>query len=358
MSLSVRGAGAERWKAVCTGEGYKSWQTAFFDFYFPEKCQGLFEEEKVVIPSAEGGKEEVKTHVNALKETNTLQYYKLIPISGDLIFFLQKTLNLLQAAEIVDYSENHCKIYIVTDPRRFAALKGKDELNPAGNVSVDSKSRSILVCATPNNKLQLENSIKYGAASLILKEYMASVNPEGELCDALRVGICAHCSCLDAVLEPNRVITLPYLLEDKLLLPSELFSPSRLDNPEKKLYFTRQSRALVSNIFLVGELQFLEYIKTVKNGNSGFRSSFPNLYVSDKWAGTFDSFCNGLLKRVFYPLTKEPMTDPLALAKWQKTIDEEDADPPEKKKLSSWDREQEKQSHIRRHPGIKKVYYK
>ena len=51
------------------------------------------------------------------------------------------------------------------------------------------------------------------------------------------------------------------------------------------------------------------------------------------------------------------MTDPLALAKWQKVLDEEDAEPPERKKLSLWERERERESHIHRHPGIKKIYH-
>ena len=273
-----------------------------------------------------------------------------------MIYLIKDTLSKLQAGDVVDFSGDHCKIYVVTDSKRFAALKGKDDLTPADNVSVDSKARSILVCASPAVKPQLSASIKYGVASLILKEYINSVNPEGELCDALRVGICAHCACLNTVVEPDKIVTLPYLMEDKLLLPSELFWPSKL-NLEKKLYFTRQSRALASNIFLASETKLVEYIKIVKNGNSGFRHSFPNLYVSDKWAGSFDDFCNGLKKRVFYPLTKEPMADPLALAKWQKALDEEDADPPERKKRSLCEREQERESHIRRHPGIKKVYH-
>lgn len=357
LPINVRGAGADRWEAVCAGEGYKSWKTDFFVFYFPKKCQGFFEEETVVISSEEGEKEEIKKHVNMLKETDTFQYYKFIPISIDLINFLQKTLTQLQAGDIFDFSDDRCKIYVLTDPKRFAALKGKDGLTPADNVSVDSKARSVLVCATPGNRLQLGNSMKYGVASMILKEYMDSVNPEEELCDALRVGFCAHYSRLNAVVEPSRIVTLPYLLEDKLLLPTDLFWPPKMDDLEKKLYFTIQSRALVSNIFLASEPKFVEYIKTVKGGNSGFRNSFQNLYVSDKWAGSFDDFCNGLKKRVFYPLTKEPMADPLALAKWQKALDEEDADPPERKKRSLCEKEQERESHIRRHPGIKKFYH-
>ena len=358
LSIDVRGAGAERWKLFCEGENYKRWQTDFFDFYYPEKCQGLFNEETVAVSSADDGKEEIKKQVNVLKETDTFQYYKFIRIDLYLLNLLQKTVVRLQAADIVDYSSDHCKIYLVTDSKRFANLKGKDEFSPAGNVSVDKKTRSILVCATPASRPQLEKSIGYGVVSLILREYMDSVNPEGALCDALRIGLCAHCSCLNAVVEPNRIVTRPYLLEDKLLLPSDLFWPPKMDDLEKKLYFTIQSRALVSNIMLASEPKFVEYLKVVKGGNSGFRNSFQYLYVSDKWAGSYDDFCNGLNKRIFYPLTKEPMTDPLAVAKWQKALDDEDADPPEKKKLSTWERECERESHIHRHPGIKKVYYK
>lgn len=329
MSLNASGADAEVWKRACEGGKYKSWQLPFFDFYYPEKCQIL-----------------------ADKEADTLAFYDLKHIYADAF------LTLADIGKKLDVTvTNSFKIYVVTDPRRFAALKGKGDLSPADNISVDSKNRSILVCATPANKTKLGNSLRYGIASLILKKHMDAVNLEGELCDALRVGICAHCSCLNDVVKPNKIVTLPYLLEDKLLLPDDLFLPPKMKDPERMLYFLRQSRVLVSNLFLADESKFVEYINTVKGGNSGFRNSFQNLYVSDKWARSYDDFCNGLNRRIFYPLTKEPMTDPLALAKWQRSLADEDADPPEKKKMSSYDREREKEAHIRVHYNIPKINY-
>ena len=346
FSSNVSGAGAEQWKRVCEGEDYKSWQMPFFDFYYPEKCPVPADKEK-------------ETGAKRLEEADTLKYYDLKQVGSDVYAALSDITGKLNAKEIVSFYDDPCKIYVVTDPKRFARLKGKDDLSPADNVCVDSKSRSILVCATPNNKPRLGNSLGYGVANLVLKEYMASANPDGELCDALRVGLCAHCSGLNDVVEPSRIVTLPYLLEGKLLLPSELFMPQKIGAPEKKLYFTRQSRALVSNIFLASESKFAEYVKTVKDGNSGFRNSFQNLYVSDKWAGNYDDFCDNLPIRVFYPLTKEPMTNPKALAKWEKALAEADAEPepPERKTHCPCDSVYEKQNHIRVHHGVKKIYH-
>lgn len=346
FSSNVSGAGAERWKLVCEGENYQSWQMPFFDFYYPEKC---------LVPAGEKSETRAKT----LEEADTLKYYDLKQVGSDIYAALSDVTGKLNAKEIISFYDDHCKIYVVTDPKLFAALKGKDAPSPADNISVDSKAHSILVCATPNNKPHLESSLGYGVASLVLKEYMASVNPEGELCDALRVGLCAHCSGLNDVVEPNRIFTLPYLLENKLLLPSELFMPQKIGTPEKKLYFLRQSRALVSNIFLASESKFAEYVKTVKDGNSGFRNSFQDLYVSDKWAANYDDFCNNLPLRVFYPLTKEPMTNPKALSKWEKALADADAEPepPERKTTCPCDSVYDKQNHIRIHNRVKKIYH-
>jgi len=328
LSLNASGAGAEGWKRACEGGNYKSYQMPFFDFYYPEKCPALADE-----------------------EADTFKYYDLQQLCIASLFTLANIGKKLHVTVT-----NSFKIYVVTDPKRFAALKGKDDLSPVGNICFDSKARSMLVCATPANKPKLGYSLRYGVASLILKGHMDAVNPEGELCDALTVGICAHCSCLNDVVEPDRIVTLPYLLEDKLLLPEELFLPPGMKDPERRLYFLRQSRALASNIFLAGEAKFAEYINTVKGGNSGFRNSFQNLYVSDKWAGNYDDFCKNLNFRVFYPLTKEPMTDPLALDKWEKSLAKDDAAPPAEIERKRTDL-REKENHIRVHHRIDKVYH-
>ena len=148
----------------------------------------------------------------------------------------------------------------------------------------------------------------------------------------------------------------PYSPLELLLLPEELFLPPGIKDPERRLYFLRQSRALASNLFLAGEAKFVDYINTVKGGNSGFRNSFQNLYVSDKWAGNYDDFCKNLNLRVFYPLTKEPMTDPLALDKWEKSLAKDDAAPPAEIERKRTDL-REKENHIRVHHRIEKVYH-
>lgn len=268
------------------------------------------------------GKKKPKAPTKVLKEMDTFKYYELDRINGDMNIVLDDIISKLDIRDTLDYANLHCKVFVVTDPKQFASLKGKEAFSPADNISVDRKDRSILVCATPGIKSQLDKTLCYGVVSLVLKEYMAVANPTGELCDAFRVGICAYCSQLNVVVEPNKIISLPYLMENKLLLSSEMFLPPKMDDLERKLYFTRQARAIVSNIFDASESKFAEYIKSVKGGNSGFRNSFQNLYVSDQWAANFDDFCNGLKFRVFYPLTKEPMTNPEALAAWKKAISE------------------------------------
>ena len=70
LSSRVQGAGAERWKLVCEGEKYQSWQMPFFNFYYPEKCS---------VPAGKG----TGTGAKRLEEADTFQYYDLKQIGSD-----------------------------------------------------------------------------------------------------------------------------------------------------------------------------------------------------------------------------------------------------------------------------------
>ena len=259
-----------------------------------------------------------------LHEEETYKYYNFEELNENLENIYRDATERLNCYDMVNYSVSHAKIYFVTNPKMFASLKGKDRLTPAKNVYTDRKARSVLVFVSPNISKRLLESVGYGIASMVLEEHLALSNPKGELCDAFKVGFAALCSGLGDCVEPNKIVESKYLLENKLLLPSELFLPSKLEDPERRLYFTRQSKAVVSYIYNASKDKFISYVKTVSGGNSGFRNSFQNLYVSKVWANNYDDFCNDLSFRVFFPLTKEA-TDPEAYAEWNKAIAEEDA---------------------------------
>ena len=285
-------------------------------------------------------------------EEDTFKYYKVDELNGELETIFRDTTSRLACDDTVNFSVSHAKIYFVTNPKLFGNLKGKEQLTPVRIVSVDKKARSILVFISPAVTDHLIKALGYAVANLILDEHMALSNPKGELCDAFRIGFCAWCADLDAVVEPNKIVAPEYLLENKLLLPSELFLPSKLEDPEKRLYFTRQSKAVVEYIFSASKEKFQKYVETVSGGNSGFRNSFQNLYVSKTWADSYDDFCNDLNFRIFFPLTKEAK-DPEALAEWNKAIAEEDASA-----SSGTDKPKKLRKQIKINHGYKRIIYK
>ena len=287
-------------------------------------------------------------------EEDTFKYYKMEELNDELDTAYNETVSRLSCEDAANYTVSHAKIYFVTNPKLFANLKGKDILTPVKIAYTDRKTRSILVFVSPKTSKYLAQAVGYAVSSMVLEDHMALSNPKGELCDSFKVGFAALCSRLNAVVEPNKIVDPEYLLENKLLLPSELFLPSKLEDPEKRLYFTRQSKAVVEYIFNASREKFLKYLETVTGGNSGFRNSFQNLYVSNVWADNYDDFCNDLNFRLFFPLTKDAR-DPTALAEWNKAIAEDDAsysggtakrDPKEPRK------------HIRIKNGVRHVYYR
>ena len=277
--------------------------------------------------AAEVKKEDTSKKTKQAKEfheEDTFKYYKMEELNEGLENVFRDTVSRLNCNDAANYNVSHAKIYFVTNPKEFARLKGKDRLTPVKVVYTDRKARSILVFISPKLSKRLVEYVGFAVSSMILEDHMALSNPKGELCDAFKIGFAAWCSGLNAVVEPNKIIEPEDLLENKLLLPSELFLPSKLEDPERRLYFTRQSRAVVEYVFGASKDKFLKYVETVSGGNSGFRNSFQNLYVSKIWANNYDDFCNDLSFRIFFPLTKEAK-DPEALAEWNKAIAEDDA---------------------------------
>ncbi|MBR5945803.1 hypothetical protein IKZ80_01830 [bacterium] len=285
-------------------------------------------------------------------EEDTFKYYKMQELNEGLENIFRDTVTRLGCEDAANYTVSHAKIYFVTDPKEFAKLKGNDHLTPVKVAYIDRKARSVLVFVSPKISKRLVEYVGFAVSKMILEEHMAISNPKGELCDAFKIGFSAWCSGLNAVVEPNKILEPEYLLENKLLLPSELFLPSKLEDPEKRLYFTRQSKAVVEYIFSASKEKFQKYVETVSGGNSGFRNSFQNLYVSKTWADSYDDFCNDLNFRIFFPLTKEAK-DPEALAEWNKAIADEDASA-----SSGTDKPKKLRKQIKINHGYKRIIYK
>ena len=253
-------------------------------------------------------------------------------------YYLQETLNYV--GEMIDNIEDYfydrkngdaleimCYVYVVTSPKVWKAIASKPSLvTPVRNLRYDKKNNSILVFASPQNKDQLDKTIAYGVACCILQDLLNKYNEnkDAEFAEAMNVGFCANASGLDCVVDPVKVTSLDVLREDKLISPSELFSPRQMTDPVRCLYFTRQCATMFKYIMENGKLD--KYFKKATGGNSGFRSSFQYLVVSETWGNDYDDFCNNLTKRVFFPLTDSAQSSPNAMAMWRRKIQDEDDD--------------------------------
>lgn len=216
------------------------------------------------------------------------------------------------------------QIYFLTSSKMWNSLKSEnDGLWPARNVCCDLKSRSILCFGPPAITNELIKTLSYAVASIYLNDVMNIGNPEGELPDVMTVGILSQASGLVNVVEPNRIFSLPCLNEKDLLLPAELLNPTRMKDPARCYYFLRQSRALVA--YLQSNANFKDYLKKAK-GSSSFRRDYELLSVNGDWAKNYDDFINDMPKRIFFPLTDKSLSDPGAMGKWKKGLNDEDQD--------------------------------
>ena len=217
------------------------------------------------------------------------------------------------------------KVYLVTSPKMWQALKMPERIvQPARNVCWDSKQRAILLFASPAITNQLGKTFGYAVASMAFDLSLAKINPGGEVCNFISDGLAARASGLNCIVDVNKVHKFGRLKERDLLLLTELLNPTRMKDNKRCYYFMAQSKAFVDYYADKNMVDFRRYLEQAKGGNANFRNSFQFMHISDHWGLDYDSFCNELPKRVFFPITVEAETDPNAMDAWNNELESKD----------------------------------
>lgn len=289
-------------------------------------------------------------------EEQTEAYYNIsyLPSKADDAFM---SINSILGTEL-NWSKPRTKVYFVTSPKMWQTLKTPERVfQPARNVCWDSKQRAILLFGSPAITNKLAESFAYAVASMALDLGLTKINPEGELCNFIHDGLAGYASELDVVVDPNKIYSFGNLKNRELLLVTELLNPTRMKDNKRCYYFLKQSSAFAK--YMVGEQQnnLRKYLQQAKGGNSGFRNSFQFLEVSKYWGLDYDSFCQELPQRIFFPLTEDSENDPNAMDKWESELSAQDQEQDEKKRLME---ERKKTRDIRRKVGDEayRKYYK
>ena len=265
-------------------------------------------------------------------EESTKDYYHISYLPGKADEAFSSVQSILGTE--LNWTKPRTKVYFVTSPKMWQTLKTPERVfQPARNVCWDSKQRAILLFASPAITNKLAESFAYAVASMALDLGMAKLNPEGELSNFIQDGLAGYASGLDVVVDPNKVHNLGALKNRDLLLVTELLNPTRMKDNKRCYYFLAQSSAFAK--YMVGESQnnLRKYLKQAKGGNSGFRNSFQFLEVSQYWGLDYDSFCEELPQRIFFPLTEDSEKDPNAMDKWESELKSQDEGQDEKKRL-------------------------
>ena len=288
-------------------------------------------------PAKDGGgkagavkKESPKAKPTREEQTDSYYYIGELTTGGDRAL---SQVNKILGTEL-NWSKPKTKVYFVTSPKMWQALKTKEKLfQPARNVCWDSKQRAILLFASPAIKSKLSDSFAYAVASMAMELGMKIINPEGELSNFIQDGLAVYASELNDVVDVNKVHNFGILKNKELLLVAELLNPTRMKDNKRCYYFLVQSSAFAKYMANRQLRALREYLRQAKGGNSGFRNSFQFLEVSKYWGQDYDSFCEDLPHRIFFPLTEESEKDPNALAQWESDLKDRDREQDEKKRL-------------------------
>lgn len=274
------------------------------------------EEKKEKTAAAEKPKKGPEVHFEP-----TSKYYDIPALASSASGCFDSARTYLQVQS--DDGKIHYKVYFVTDPKMWKALKREGKhASPARNADWDLKSRSVLLFASPAITNSLAASLKFAMASLAFERKMLEVNPKEEASELVARGFAFHFSGLNSVVDVNKVFYLPALKEKDLLVSSELINPTRMNDAKRLLCFSRQSAAVVD--FFMKHGNFLsKYIPSLQGGNSGFRTSFQHMGLAEDWAENYDDFCNNMTSRLFFPLT-EAANDAEAYSEWKQSIDSDD----------------------------------
>ena len=294
-------------------------------------------DEKKKEPSKEGKEKGAAEKKEAPKpkpthEESTKNYYHISELPGKADDAFSSVLSILGTD--LNWTKPKTKVYFVTSPKMWQTLKTPERVfQPVRNVCWDSKQRAILLFASPAITNKLSESFAYAVASMALDLGLAKINPEGEISNFIQDGLAGYASGLDTVVDPNKVYKIGNLKNRELLLMTELINPTRMKDSKRCYYFLKQSAAFAR--YMVGEQQnnLRKYLQQAKGGNSGFRNSFQFLEVSKYWGQDYDSFCQELPQRIFFPLTEESESDPNAMDQWESELNAQDKDQDEKKRL-------------------------
>ena len=297
--------------------------------------KNLYDKTKVYVEKGEAWLADLRARYLARKagikprkethETRLKDYFKL--------YFVCRTATEVVNALQTDFDEEGTviwnngafDIYMVTDEKAFEDLKARSLIfTPCSMISQDPYSKNLLVYVSASDTNTLVQAVSYAACAAFLKEFVEKHNPGRELNDAISLGISANYSKLNHICKPGKTFTLPFLLQEKLLPLTQVFNPSKFKNDTEALYFLRQSKALADFFRRHSMESFREFVKKSKGGNSGVRTDYDLLNIKEHWSTDFDNFCKNVPYRIFWPLTKEAVTNPHALEAWSKKCIDED----------------------------------
>ena len=312
----------------------------------PEEKKEVKKEEKKEekTASAEKPKKGPETHFES-----TSKYYDIPSLASSASGCFEHAKSILGVSS--DDGKIHYKVYFVTDPKMWKALKREGKhFSPARNADWDMKSRSVLLFASPAITNSLAASLKFAMASLAFERKMLEVNPKEEASDLVARGFAFHVSGLDSVVDINKVFYLRALKEKDLLAPSELINPTRINDPKRLLCFSRQCAAVV-DFFMKHSNFFSKYLPSLQGGNSGFRNSFQHLGLGEEWAENYDDFCNNMTTRLFFPLT-EAANDAEAYSEWKQSLENDAIAQKDKEEML----QRRKETRERRHNEYKSTH--
>ena len=312
----------------------------------PEEKKEVKKEEKKEenTAAAEKPKKGPEVHFES-----TARYYDLQELASAASGCFDSAKNILGVSS--DDGKIHYKVYFVTDPKMWKALKREvKHFSPARNADWDLKSRSVLLFASPAITNSLAASLKFAMASLAFERKMLEVNPKEEASDLVARGFAFHVSGLNSVVDVNKVFYLRALKEKDLLAPSELINPTRMNDPKRLLCFSRQCAAVV-DFFMKHSNFFSKYIPSLQGGNSGFRNSFQHLGLGEDWAENYDDFCNNMTTRLFFPLT-EAANDAEAYSEWKQSLENDAIAQKDKEEIL----QRRKETRERRHNEYKSTH--